>query len=113
MAEKVNVVIPSIGESVSEGTIGKWFVKEGDLVRKDQPLLEVDSDKATLEVSASHTGKVSILVPAGKTAAVGATVGLIELTETEIAQATATAQSQPQNEVPKTSPAPSTSTATC
>ncbi len=78
MAEKINVVIPTIGESVSEGTIGKWFVKEGDVVHKDQPLLEVDSDKATLEVTASATGRLKIIVPAGKTAAVGALVGVIE-----------------------------------
>jgi len=78
MSEKVNVVIPTIGESVSEGTIGRWFFKEGDIVVKDQPLLEVDSDKASLEVTASASGKLKILVPAGKTAAVGALVGVIE-----------------------------------
>ena len=78
MAERVNVVIPTIGESVNEGTIGKWFFKEGDLVAKDQPLFELDSDKATMEVPAATTGKLAILVPAGKTATVGATVATIE-----------------------------------
>lgn len=83
MAERVNVVIPQIGESVSEGTIGRWFFKEGDVVSKDQPLFEVDSDKASLEVSASASGKLSILIPAGKTAAVGATVAMIEVVDSK------------------------------
>lgn len=78
MAEKVNIVIPTIGESVSEGTIGKWYFNEGDIVKKDQPILEVDSDKATMEVPAAATGKLKIIVPAGKTAAVGTLVGVIE-----------------------------------
>lgn len=81
MAEKVNILIPTIGESISEGTIGKWFVKEGDIVKKDQPLFELDSDKATLEVPAAASGKLSILVPAGKTAQVGSLVGVIEAGE--------------------------------
>ncbi len=80
MSESIDVVVPTIGESVSEGTIGKWFFKEGDSVQKDQPLFELDSDKATLEVPASASGKLSkILVPAGKTASVGAKVAVIEL----------------------------------
>jgi 2-oxoglutarate dehydrogenase E2 component (dihydrolipoamide succinyltransferase) len=78
MAEKVNVVIPTIGESVSEGTIGRWFYKEGDVVKKDQPLFEVDSDKATLEVPAAASGRLKILIPAGKSAKIGALVGTIE-----------------------------------
>lgn len=81
MSQKTDVVIPTIGESISEGTIGRWFYKEGDIVRKDQPLLEVDSDKATLEVTAAASGKLKIIVPAGKTASVGALVGVIEASD--------------------------------
>jgi 2-oxoglutarate dehydrogenase E2 component (dihydrolipoamide succinyltransferase) len=81
MGETVKVVIPTIGESVNEGTIGRWFFKEGDVVSKDQTLFELDSDKATLEVPASASGKLSILVEAGKTATVGATVAMIEISE--------------------------------
>ena len=83
MADTVNIVVPTIGESVTEGTIGKWFVSEGDVVKKDQPLFEVDSDKATLEVPASASGKLKILVPAGKTASVGSVVGVIEASGAE------------------------------
>ena len=85
MSEKVNVVIPTIGESVSEGTIGRWFFKEGDLVKKDQPLFEVDSDKATLEVTAAASGKLKIILPAGKSASVGTLVGTIETGESGFA----------------------------
>jgi len=85
MAEKINVIIPTIGESISEGTIGKWFFGEGDLVKKDQPLFELDSDKATLEVPASATGRLHILLPAGKSASVGSTVAVIEAETTSIA----------------------------
>ncbi len=79
MGDKINVTIPTIGESISEGTIGRWFFSEGDIVKKDQPLLEVDSDKATLEVPAPASGRLTISVPAGTTTAVGSLVGMIEV----------------------------------
>jgi 2-oxoglutarate dehydrogenase E2 component (dihydrolipoamide succinyltransferase) len=108
MAQEVEVVIPSIGESVSEGTIGRWFFKEGDLVQKDQPLLEVDSDKATLEVPASTSGKlIKILVPAGKTAAVGARVALIDASaESGTAQTSQSATASVQKTSPESKPEP-------
>src|SRR4051812_42616772 len=99
MAEKVNIVIPTIGESVSEGTIGRWFHNEGDLVRKDEPLFEVDSDKATLEVPAAASGRLSILIPAGKSASVGSLVGVIE-------QVAGEASSKPKSENGQTKEAP-------
>lgn len=100
MSEKVNVTIPTIGESISEGTIGKWFFKEGDLVKKDQPLFEVDSDKATLEVPAAATGKLSILLPEGKAAAIGALVGLIETINLD----SAASKSEMEASIPKATP---------
>lgn len=78
MGAQVNVIIPTIGESISEGTIGRYFFKDGDIVQKDQTLFEVDSDKATLEVPSPATGKLKIMVPAGKTAKVGTLVAVIE-----------------------------------
>lgn len=78
MGAEVNVIIPTIGESVSEGTIGRYFFKDGDMVQKDQTLFEVDSDKATLEVPAPATGKLKIMIPSGKTAKVGSLVAVIE-----------------------------------
>lgn len=106
MAEQVNVVIPTIGESVNEGTIGRWFFKDGDLVKKDQPVLELDSDKATLEVPATASGKLKILVPAGKTAAVGALVAVIEPDSSALSQAV---KSAPQaSTVTAAAPSPAT-----
>jgi 2-oxoglutarate dehydrogenase E2 component (dihydrolipoamide succinyltransferase) len=62
----IDVKLPQLGESVSEGTITKWLVREGDVVQKDQPLLEVATDKADAEVPAPAGGRVSkILAPEG------------------------------------------------
>ncbi len=52
--------VPTLGESVSEATIGKWFKKPGDAVKADEPLLELETDKVTLEVNApaaAHLGR--------------------------------------------------------
>ncbi|TVQ80155.1 MAG: 2-oxoglutarate dehydrogenase complex dihydrolipoyllysine-residue succinyltransferase [Bradymonadales bacterium] len=78
MANEIDVTVPPVGESVSEGAIGRWFFKDGDLVKKDQPLFELDSDKASMEVPASETGRLKILAQAGETVAVGATVAKID-----------------------------------
>ena len=54
----IDVTLPQLGESVSEGTVSKWLVNEGDLVKKDQPLLTVSTDKADAEVPAPANGRV-------------------------------------------------------
>ena len=54
----IDVVMPQLGESVAEGTVTKWLVKEGDLVKREQPLLEVATDKADTEVPAPAAGRV-------------------------------------------------------
>src|SRR5450631_2894704 len=51
-----DVTLPQLGESVSEGTINKWLVKEGDMVAKDQPLVEIGTDKADAELPAPVAG---------------------------------------------------------
>lgn len=78
MASEVDVVVPSVGESVSEGAIGKWFFKDGDVVNKDEPLFELDSDKASMEVPATESGRLKIMAKAGETVSVGATVARID-----------------------------------
>ena len=50
--------MPQLGESVSEGTVSKWLVKEGDVVTKDQPLVEIATDKADSELPAPGGGRV-------------------------------------------------------
>lgn len=54
----IDVTLPQLGESVSEGTISKWLVREGDVVTKDQPLLEISTDKADTEVPSPAAGRV-------------------------------------------------------
>src|SRR5438445_4465640 len=55
----IDVTMPQLGESVSEGTITKWLVREGDVVKKDQPLVEIATDKADSELSAPANGRVA------------------------------------------------------
>src|SRR5579862_8048384 len=58
----IEVKLPDIGEGVTEGEIVRWLVKEGDTVKHDQPLVEVMTDKATVEIPSSADGKVTKLV---------------------------------------------------
>src|SRR5207302_11139175 len=74
----VEIKVPSVGESVSEGTISRWLKKDGEAVRADEPVVEVETEKATTEVSAPQAGTLRIAVPEGQTVAVGAVVGRIE-----------------------------------
>lgn len=68
----IEIKVPTPGESITEVEIGKWIVADGDLVEKDQELGEVESDKATLTLSASESGQIKIIIPEGERAAVGA-----------------------------------------
>jgi 2-oxoglutarate dehydrogenase E2 component (dihydrolipoamide succinyltransferase) len=74
----VEIKVPSVGESVTEGTISRWLKKDGEAVRADEPLLEVETEKATTEISAPQAGTLLITVPEGQTVAVGAVVGRID-----------------------------------
>ena len=68
----INLVMPSLGESVIEGTITKWLVHEGDVVTREQPVVSVATDKADSDVPAPQGGKiVKILAPEGATIKVG------------------------------------------
>jgi len=64
--------LPDIGEGVVEGEIVRWLIQEGDVLREDQPMVEVMTDKATVEIPTPKAGRVErIMVPAGKLCAVG------------------------------------------
>jgi len=70
--------VPTLGESVSEATIGKWFKKPGDAVKADEPLLELETDKVTLEVNAPAAGVLAeIVAKDGESVGVGALLGTI------------------------------------
>ncbi len=77
MATEIRV--PTLGESVSEATIGRWFKKAGDTVKADEPIVELETDKVTLEVNAPAAGVLSeIAVKDGETVSPGALLGQIE-----------------------------------
>jgi pyruvate dehydrogenase E2 component (dihydrolipoamide acetyltransferase) len=74
----VNVVMPQMGESITEGTIVRWFKNEGEEVAKDEPLLEISTDKVDAEVPAPASGKLAkVLHGPGTTVAVETVIGVI------------------------------------
>jgi 2-oxoglutarate dehydrogenase E2 component (dihydrolipoamide succinyltransferase) len=72
------IKIPSVGESITEGTIARWLKKDGDSVRAGDAVLELETEKATTEVPAPAAGTLSIGVPEGKTVGIGSIVGRIQ-----------------------------------
>ena len=97
--------VPTLGESVTEATIGKWFKKPGDAVAVDEPLVELETDKVTIEVPAPAAGVLGdIAAKDGDTVAVGAVLGEIK----EGAGAAAAAKASP---APAPKPAPSAAVA--
>ena len=73
--------IPSPGESITEVEISQWLVKDGDVVRKDQTIAELDSDKATLDLPAEASGKITLKANEGDSMSVGDVVCLIDTSE--------------------------------
>ena len=74
----IEIRVPILGESVSEATIGRWFKKAGDAVKADEPLVELETDKVTLEVNAPSSGVLAeIAAKDGETVGVGALLGQI------------------------------------
>ena len=72
----IEIRVPALGESISEATVGKWFKKAGEPVRADEPLVELETDKVTLEVNAPGAGVLSeITAETGQTVAIGALLG--------------------------------------
>jgi 2-oxoglutarate dehydrogenase E2 component (dihydrolipoamide succinyltransferase) len=86
MATEIRV--PTLGESVTEATIGKWFKKIGDIVKADEPVLELETDKVTLEVNAPSAGLLAeIVAKDGDTVGVGALLGSITVGAAAVASA--------------------------
>ena len=74
MATEIRV--PTLGESITEATVGKWFKQRGDAVKADEPLVELETDKVTVEVNAPSAGVLSeIVANTGETVAIGALLG--------------------------------------
>ena len=100
----VEIKVPSLGESVTEATIGQWFKKVGDRVEADEPLVELETDKVTLEVNAPASGVLTdILAEEGADVEVGALLGVIG--EGQGAAAAKPAEAPKKAEAPKPAPA--------
>jgi pyruvate dehydrogenase E2 component (dihydrolipoamide acetyltransferase) len=101
------VVMPKMGESISEGTVLRWLKKEGDKVQKDEPILEISTDKVDTEVPSPFAGTLTKIVAQEKeTVAVGATLGFVS-SGTAGASSQAPAQ---QSQAPKPAQAPTQQT---
>ncbi|ASY64555.1 Dihydrolipoamide succinyltransferase component (E2) of 2-oxoglutarate dehydrogenase complex [Sinorhizobium sojae CCBAU 05684] len=93
MATEIRV--PTLGESVSEATVGTWFKKVGDAIKADEPILELETDKVTIEVPAPTAGTLSeIVAEAGETVGLGALLG--QIAEGAGAAAAAPAEKKPE-----------------
>lgn len=98
--------VPSPGESITEVEIATWLVKDGDYVEKDQPIAEVDSDKATLELPAEESGIITLKAEEGDVVQVGQVVCLIDR---DAAKPSGDAGAAPAAEAPKQEEAPKAS----
>ncbi|MDB5570770.1 MAG: odhB [Hyphomicrobiales bacterium] len=99
--------VPTLGESVSEATIAKWFKKPGEAVKADEPLLELETDKVTLEVNAPASGVLAeILAKDGETVAAGALLGQITAGGAAAAPAKASAPEPAKASAPAPAKAP-------
>ncbi len=97
--------VPTLGESVTEATIGRWFKKAGDAVRADEALAELETDKVTLEVNAPAAGVLAeIVAKEGETVEPGALLG--QITEGATAPAKSAGEAAAKSPAPKPAPAP-------
>jgi 2-oxoglutarate dehydrogenase E2 component (dihydrolipoamide succinyltransferase) len=98
MTMAIEIRVPTLGESITEATVGKWFKKTGEAVRADEPLVELETDKVTLEVNAPGPGVLSeIAAETGQTVSIGALLG-------QLSGVGASAAPAAQAEAPKNAP---------
>lgn len=101
---RVDVIMPQMGESIAEGTVSKWLKKVGDAVKRDEPILEISTDKVDAEIPAPASGVLTeIKVEEGKTVEVQTVVAVIE---------TADGQGEPQQAAPAAEARPPEATGT-
>jgi 2-oxoglutarate dehydrogenase E2 component (dihydrolipoamide succinyltransferase) len=74
----IEIKVPSVGESITEGTIARWLKKDGDTVAVNEPLFELETEKATTEVPSTAAGRLIIQAHEGQTVAIGSVIGRIE-----------------------------------
>ena len=90
----VSIVVPQLGESVAEGTVSKWLKAVGDRIRKEEPLVEIQTDKINVEIPSPADGTLAaILVPEGTTVLVGTEIGTLAAAGESVGAAPAAAAS--------------------
>ena len=100
----IDINVPTLGESVSDATIARWIKKAGDAVAADEPIVELETDKVTLEVPSPVAGKLGEIIAAeGETVEVGALLARVE--EGAAGAKPAPKQQVPKQEAPKSAPA--------
>ena len=100
----IDINVPTLGESVSDATIARWIKKAGDAVAADEPIVELETDKVTLEVPSPVAGELGEIIAAeGETVEVGALLARVE--EGAAGAKPAPKQQAPKQEVPKSAPA--------
>src|SRR2546425_668083 len=93
---KVDVIMPQMGESIAEGTVSKWLKKLGDTVKRDEPILEISTDKVDAEIPSPAAGVLAeIKVGEGKTVPVQTVIAVIETEKSAAATAAAPAPAAP------------------
>jgi len=96
----MDIRIPEVGESIVEALVARWLKKDGEAVRREEPVCELETDKVTLELNAESDGILSILVPEGSTVAIGTVIGSIRSSGGQ-----ETAEPAPERSHPPLSPA--------
>ena len=91
----VDVQIPTLGESISDGVIVRWMKRDGETVAADEPLLELETDKASVEIPAPTAGVIAVLAKAGQTVRVGEVVARIDPSGAKTAGPTPVAAAAP------------------
>ncbi|GBC61063.1 dihydrolipoyllysine-residue succinyltransferase [Desulfonema ishimotonii] len=100
---ELEIKVPSVGESVQEAILAQWIRQDGEVVKKDEPIFVIETDKITLEVNAEADGVLKILVQEGETVAIGAVVGAIS-TEGAAAQVAPAPKPEVETQAPEPSP---------
>ncbi len=82
----VNITVPEVGESITEGLIAAWLKEDGDQVQAGEEVFELETDKITLAVTAEESGRLRLLVPEGETVKVGQVVGTLDTAASAVAE---------------------------
>ena len=106
---KIDIVVPSVGESVREGMIHKWLKQDGEQVKTDDMLVELETDKATVEVVAENSGVLKIIKQEGETVTIGEVLATIDDSAT-ISPPPAKKSSKPPPKKAKSQPTPASKT---